>query len=313
MERPLVSIVTPTLNRRSLLEWTLRSIRGQTYPNVEHVVVDGGSTDGTIELLEAFASTYRMRWNSEPDGGMYEAINKGLAMANGQILAYLNSDDLYFPWSCEVVVDAFTRLPDADFIYGDALSIDDATGRQRMYWQPPFNRDFVMRQGFLAQPTVFWRKRTFDAEGGFDESLRYVADCDYWMRASARRRFVKINEFLAVERDHRATLRESSMEALLAELEGVRSRYVSLQGERHRSAVVRHNMRERIWKRFYWIAFLLQASVPSQVRRGPWKRFLATGTARLIVWRIAQQMLPRQGDLRDQLMAPSRYWLEPPG
>ena len=97
MHRPLFSIVTPTLNRRELLEWTLRSIRGQSYPDLEHVVVDGGSTDGTLALLAEFEGTYPLRWISEPDGGMYNAINKGLRMASGDILAYLNSDDLYFP------------------------------------------------------------------------------------------------------------------------------------------------------------------------------------------------------------------------
>jgi glycosyltransferase involved in cell wall biosynthesis len=312
VRRPLVSIVTPTMNRRDLLEWTLRSVRGQSYPNLEHIVVDGGSTDGTLELLEAYEPTYRMRWISEPDRGMYEAINKGLRMADGEVLAYVNSDDLYFPWTLDVVVDAFERHPTAGFVYGDALSVDDETGRQRMYWQPPFDLDLIRRLGFLAQPTVFWRKRVFEAEGNFDETLRYVADCDYWMRAGGRWNFVKINEVLAVERDHRFTLRESGMDALMAELEGVRSRYVSLEGPRHQAAVRRHHLRAKAWKRVFWIAFALQASIPKRLRRGPWARFLATGTTRLIAPRLIQLLLPGQGDIRDQVMAPSRYWLEPP-
>src|ERR1043166_5067752 len=112
-EGPLVSIVTPTMNRSRLLESTLRSVRAQTYPAVEHIVMDGGSSDGTTALLRAYEPTYRMRWQSAPDGGMYYAINEGLRQANGEILAYLNSDDLYFPWTIGVVVEAFRRHPEA--------------------------------------------------------------------------------------------------------------------------------------------------------------------------------------------------------
>src|SRR5690349_9655830 len=104
---PLVSIVTPSLNRVDLIESTLRSVRSQSYPNVEHIVVDGGSTDGTLEVLRRYEGTYGLRWMSEPDQGMYDAINKGLAMARGEILAYLNTDDLYLPWTIDTVVSTF--------------------------------------------------------------------------------------------------------------------------------------------------------------------------------------------------------------
>ncbi len=91
----LVSIVTPSLNRSDLLERTMRSVRNQTYRNVEHIVVDGGSNDGTVDLLKRYESTYALTWISEADEGMYAAINKGLSQAQGDVLAYLNSDDLY--------------------------------------------------------------------------------------------------------------------------------------------------------------------------------------------------------------------------
>ena len=116
---PLVSIVTPSLNRADLIESTLRSVRSQSYPHVEHIVVDGGSTDGTLAVLRRYEGTYGLRWISEPDHGMYSAINKGLAMARGQVLAYLNSDDLYFPWTVETVVAAFRSHPEADLVHGD--------------------------------------------------------------------------------------------------------------------------------------------------------------------------------------------------
>ena len=132
----LVSIVTPTLNRRRLLEATLESVRGQSYPNIEHIVVDGGSTDGTIELLRSFGSTYNLKWISESDDGMYAAINKGLRLASGTILAYLNSDDTYLPWTIETVAREFERHRSGGFVFGDAINVSDS-GHWRLILQPP--------------------------------------------------------------------------------------------------------------------------------------------------------------------------------
>jgi len=202
-DQPLVSIVTPTLNQGRFIEQTIRSIIGQTYERFEHIVVDGGSTDETLDILRRFEGSYPLRWTSGPDRGMYDAINKGLAAARGEIVAYLNSDDLYFPWTLDVVVRALADRPDADFIFGDFLQINDVTGRRRLMWQMPFDLDYVQRAGFLAQPAVFWRRRAHEDLEGFDTRLRYVADCDYWMRAGATHKFTKLDEVLATE--NRAT------------------------------------------------------------------------------------------------------------
>ena len=96
---PLVSVITPVLNGGSTLELTLRSVAAQKYRNLEHIVIDGGSTDQTLDILRRFRSSIPFRWVTEKDSGMYSAINKGIAMARGDVLAYLNADDLYFPWT----------------------------------------------------------------------------------------------------------------------------------------------------------------------------------------------------------------------
>ena len=140
---------------------------------------------------------------------MYHAINKGLAMASGDILAYLNSDDLYFPWTVQTVVDAFARHPEADFVFGEALAIDEESGATQPYWMAPFDLDFVRREGFLPQPAVFWRRSAYESVGPFDTRYDYVADCAYWMRAGKDHKFHKVFEFLAIERNHAGTLRES--------------------------------------------------------------------------------------------------------
>ena len=107
--RPLVSIITPSLNQARFLDDTLRSVRDQTYPHIEHIVIDGGSTDGTVEMLARNLCDERFRWLSEPDDGMYWAVNKGLRMASGSIVAYLNADDVFLPWSVAAAVD-FLRI-----------------------------------------------------------------------------------------------------------------------------------------------------------------------------------------------------------
>jgi glycosyltransferase involved in cell wall biosynthesis len=323
-QTPLISIITPTKDRRDLLEMTIRSVRNQTYANFEHIVVDGSSTDGTVELLGDLEGTYPMRWVSESDPGMYHAINKGLRMARGEIVAYLNSDDLYFPWTLEVVANAFARRPWADLLYGDALNIDDETGNVRLYWMPPFELDYVRRFRCLLQPVVFWRREVMDRIGYFDESIKLVADCDYWMRAGEVCRFGKINEFLAVERDHATTLREVTARAAGSdrprgsdagfrdELEQVRARYVALSGELHEQAVKRHLRRARLWDKAYGLAFGLQAFIAPAIRRGPWSRLLVSGEPKVSRIKFLLSLVPRFGRrFRGRAIAPNRYWLVP--
>jgi glycosyltransferase involved in cell wall biosynthesis len=311
---PLVSIVTPTLNQGRFIEHTIRSIKNQTYTEVEHIVVDGGSTDETIGILRRHEGTYPMRWLSEPDRGMYDAVNKGMRLATGEILAYLNSDDLYFPWTLQAVVEYFERHPDTDFVFGDALNVDDETGGQLCYLHPPFNLDFVRRVGFLAQPTVFWRRRAAERVGAFDASLRFVGDCDYWMRAGASCSFGKVHEFLAVERNHRGTLRESNDSRLQSELDGVRARYVTTSGAGHRARALLGGIQLRVWYRAYWALLLIQSSLPARVRRGWWRRFLAADGTRIRPLRVlAMLAIPVAGRrFGAAMIQPSRSWLEPP-
>lgn len=215
--QPLVSIVTPTLQRVTLLEQTLRSVRAQAYRNVEHIVIDGGSTDGTQELLARYAGTYNLRWVSEPDRGIYDAVNKGLGSAQGEFLAYLNSDDLYFPWTVQAVVEAFESDPSADLVYGHAIRQDGLHDWVVPVFMPPFNVLASGGYGSLLQPVVFMRRRVRDRLGDFDTRFRFVADMDYWLRAGRQFRFFRLPEFLAVEQRHAEMLSETHRDELAAE------------------------------------------------------------------------------------------------
>jgi hypothetical protein len=207
---------------------------------------------------------------------MYDAINKGMRMATGDILAYLNSDDLYFPWTLEVVVEAFDRRPDADLVSGDCVRVDPSRCRSYLLFQPPPYTDYVTRTGYLAQPTVFWRRRVLEDVGEFDESLKYVADCDFWMRALPRHRLNHVREFLAVDTIQPAALRSSMAARLAEETAGVRGRYVHLQGPAHHLRAAANRTWGAFWRRAYWVTLLTQRQLAS--RRAPryWRRWLDT-------------------------------------
>ncbi len=306
---PLVSIVTPTLNQAAFIEATLVSVMRQTYPSVEHIVVDGGSSDGTQEILERYQDRYNLSWTSGADGGMYEAVNRGMSGAGGAILAYLNSDDLYLPWTIETVVRRLQHYPAVDVVYGDALLLDEATRRARLAFFPPIATEFL-QTAFLVQPTVFWRRGAYDAVAGFDEQLRFVGDLDYFIRLGQRCRFAKIDEVLAVERHHAAAKTSAYLPEVLSEARDVRSRYARAKGTTGRLSGVGEWARGWIWRRIYWLEFLLawKGSLPSGDH---WARFIEAANPRVSVARVAIMQLPLLGwRFADDAVMPSREWMD---
>lgn len=176
--RPLVSIVTPAFNCAEYLEETILSVRSQNYPHIEHVVVDGGSQDGSIDILKKYDG--QIKWISEPDNGMYDAINKGFVMAEGDILSYINADDLYYAKdSISLVVNEFEKNISIDFTYGHCAFMDVSGKILYTYKAPPFNRKVALAlpRIIFHQPTCFWRKRV---HVGFDSSLRYCGDSKFF-------------------------------------------------------------------------------------------------------------------------------------
>ncbi len=225
---PLVSIITPVLNSASTLKLTLASVAAQTYPNIEHIVVDGGSTDGTIDVLQGFRSTVPLRWVSEPDAGMYAAINKGLGLAQGEVLSYLNGDDLYLPWSVERAVSALVSSG-ADLAFGDLLVLVKRRGisqQANIQFYPRFRTRTYAYEVNMGQPTVFWHRRVSDRVGGFDERLRYCGDFDYWLRTgTAGFRYTHVREIFAVAVEHERALSTVHHDELRQEIERTRARY----------------------------------------------------------------------------------------
>jgi glycosyltransferase involved in cell wall biosynthesis len=171
MGDPLVSIITPVLNRVETMGACIASIARQTYGPIEHIVVDRGSTDGTLDLLREYRAPYPFRWVSEPDNGMYEAINKGIAISRGEILAYLNSDDLYLPWSVDVAVRAIQQ-PGSELIYGDlGILCGERNSKLRRFniqFKPDFNFRHCSFVATIGYPAVSWSRSLTERIGLFD-------------------------------------------------------------------------------------------------------------------------------------------------
>ncbi|MBU6428521.1 MAG: glycosyltransferase [Cyanobacteria bacterium REEB65] len=183
-DQPLVSVITPCFNSAKYLERTLLAVQQQTYPNVEHIVIDGGSTDGTLEILGRYS---HVRWLSEPDEGMYDAYNKGLRMAQGKLIGCLNSDDLYPPDALQNVVAAFLNHPQADVLIGACDYIDAAERKLYTYVPLAFNWKRFVSMDFssLAFPSVFWRQSIHEAIGYYDPRYRMAADFEFYARFKA--------------------------------------------------------------------------------------------------------------------------------
>ena len=182
--RLLVSIVVPNLNGASFLPMTLASLGAQTYPEIEVVVVDGGSTDGSLDIIRHWADRLPMRWISEPDSGQAQAINKGFRMANGEVLGWINSDDLLTARSVEYAVERFAADPELGFVWGFCLVVD-ADERpvtiQNPYVRPDLGQLRSYRN-YVSQPGSWYRRRVVEAFGPLSEELHFLFDYDFFLR-----------------------------------------------------------------------------------------------------------------------------------
>ena len=201
-KNPLVSIITPSYNQGQFIEETILSVKNQDYSNIEHIIVDGGSTDNTLEVLKKYEGTYNMCWISEPDEGHADAVNKGFAMAQGEIIGWLNSDDVYFDrGTISAVVEAFQEHPAADIVYGDCAYIWEDGTILRVQCVPNFRYSRLLRGCFLAQPAVFFRRHVIENHK-LDKRLKIIIDYEYWLRIGDRYRFHRISRILAADRNH---------------------------------------------------------------------------------------------------------------
>lgn len=209
LDQPLVSIVTPSYNQGIFIERTINSVLSQDYQNIEYWVIDGGSSDNTIDILEKYNDS-RFHWLSEKDDGQTNAINKGLKLTNGQIQAFLNSDDLYLPKTISKVVNFLQENSTIDMVYGKCEFTDKddniigTFGESQGSINPNKNnfKRMVYQGDSFPQPTTFWRRSVTEKTGLFNESLNYTMDYDFFLRVSKDFNISYIDSVLAYYRLH---------------------------------------------------------------------------------------------------------------
>ncbi len=210
-DRPRISIVTPSFNQGPFIREAVDSVRKQEYSNCEHIVIDGGSADTTVATLHELSKTNgptELRWSSEPDGGQANALNKGFALATGDIIGWLNSDDRYRANAFHKVAAIFDQHPEVDLVYGDYTLIDAYGTVQRVRREIAFNRFVLLYHRILYIPTTttFFRRRIIDDGNLLDEHLHYALDFDFFVRLARRSyRFLHVRELLADFRLHDAS------------------------------------------------------------------------------------------------------------
>lgn len=218
-----ISIITPSYQQADFLERTILSVLNQNYPNLEYIIIDGGSTDGSVEIIKKYEK-YLAYWVSEKDQGQADAINKGFAQATGEIMAYLNSDDIYLPGTLFSAVEIFKCDKRMDIVYGNEYVIganDEIIGERRLTSGLPFSsRQGFLPEGFLIwQPASFWKRKLYEQVGGMDIIFKHGMDTDLFARFDvANARFHYLRAFLAGFRLHNKS--KSSTQKHIAAEEG---------------------------------------------------------------------------------------------
>lgn len=178
---PLVSIITPSYNQARFLETTLRSVLEQSYPRVEYLVADGGSTDASTEIIQKYADRLAW-WVSEKDGGQAEAINKGFSRCKGEIIGWVNSDDYYLPGTLEEVVQVFESNPQVGLVFGDVRVVDEHGSILNELHYGDWSIRELMSFHIIGQPAVFFRRSTLEQAGFLDLSYHLLLDHQLWLR-----------------------------------------------------------------------------------------------------------------------------------
>lgn len=300
MSNPLVSIIVPSFNQGRFIKKTIESCLSQDYRPIEVLVIDGASTDNTLDVLHDYDSVPEVKWVSKPDSGVVEAVNKGFALANGEIGAIQSSDDAYLPNALQKAVSRLSENPDVGLVYGDCIKVDEDGHELSRFVTKHFTlENFLTKETIILQPAAFFRLKLVKELGGWD-SRYFNADTELWLRMIFRTKAMKVDEFISVrhmhgeQRDHRAReIVESYWRMMdcspdLAKASGRLRRAAQCGKYRH---AYRYNPDQSYWKQTYylWRAVFAFPPIFKQVRN----RALIPGyyPARVMLSRIKRKFI----------------------
>ncbi|MBL8172688.1 MAG: glycosyltransferase [Acidobacteria bacterium] len=254
MNWPKISIITPSFNQAHFLERTMRSVLDQGYPNLEYIVIDGGSTDGSVALLEKYSDRLAY-WVSEKDRGQSHALNKGFQRATGDIIGWLNSDDLYCPQALQRVGEAYLESPTDEVWYGGIYIVDQEDRVLNALWPLPPDPQYTVFVGLdIHQQGLFWRRDLMQRIGFLDESLDFAMDWDFIIRLLLAGRFRCIRHHLGMFRLHEAAKTANLSEVGARDKQLLLERYGSLFPTRLPREPHRLLLRARRFGRVAWDA-----------------------------------------------------------
>ncbi|HQV94448.1 MAG TPA: glycosyltransferase family 2 protein, partial [Anaerolineales bacterium] len=205
---PLISIITPSFNQARYLEQTIQSVLGQDYPRIEYIVVDGASTDGSVEIIEKYGRRGGVSppkitwWISEKDSGQADAINKGLVRATGDIVAWLNSDDYYLPSAVSAAMKLFEENPEVVLVYGNMLAVDEYGNPFNMLNYKQLTLQDLLCFQIIGQPAVFFRRSVLEKTGMLDSTFHFLLDHHLWIRIAQHGKILHVNQTWAAARYH---------------------------------------------------------------------------------------------------------------
>jgi len=225
-EWPKISIVTPSYNQGAFIERTIQSVLNQDYPNLEYIIIDGGSTDGSTEIIKKYQDKLAY-WVSEKDQGQTHAINKGFRRATGDIVGWLNSDDEYCSGALETVAKTFIANKEVDFFFGNRITVDENGRVLRDDRHTRFSFSALVLYGMIvSQPAAFWKRELFEKYGYLDESQRFCMDYEFFCRIGAQIKAKHIRKYLARFRRHPESKSSTIIDIAYEECGQIRERYL---------------------------------------------------------------------------------------
>ena len=220
---PKISIVTPSLNQGKFLEQTILSVLNQNYPNLEYIIIDGGSTDNSVDIIKKYEDRITF-WESKPDNGQADAIYRGFERARGDIIAWINSDDYYLEGALKTVGNYFTKYPSIDWLAGNGIMVDKDNHELLKCYTTNFSFDHLYYcETLYLQPSIFVSRKAFFERGRFDTTLIFCMDYDLFLNLSLRSNPLQISDFLSANRRHIDAKSNTILDVNLKELDYIRN------------------------------------------------------------------------------------------